>query len=54
MVYECDFFGVIGFNGGGKIILIKIILGLLKFVLGSVCFYKNEKEVFEIVMGYLL
>ena len=29
-VYERDFLGVIGPNGGGKTTLIKIILGLLK------------------------
>lgn len=29
-VYEHDFLGVIGPNGGGKTTLIKIILGLLK------------------------
>ena len=44
-VYERDFLGVIGPNGGGKTTLIKIILGLLKPASGSVRFYKNEKEV---------
>ena len=53
MVYERDFLGVIGPNGGGKTTLIKIILGLLKPASGSVRFYKNEKEVPEIAMGYL-
>ena len=52
-VYERDFLGVIGPNGGGKTTLIKIILGLLKPASGSVRFYKNEKEVPEITMGYL-
>lgn len=52
-VYERDFLGVIGPNGGGKTTLIKIILGLLKPASGSVRFYKNEKEVPEIAMGYL-
>ncbi len=42
-VYERDFLGVIGPNGGGKTTLIKIILGLLKPASGSVRFYKNEK-----------
>ena len=52
-VYERDFLGVIGPNGGGKTTLIKIILGLLKPASGSVRFYKNEKEVPEIAMGCL-
>ena len=42
-----------GFLGAGKTTLIKIILGLLKPASGSVRFYKNEKEVPEIAMGYL-
>lgn len=52
-VYEHDFLGVIGPNGGGKTTLIKIILGLLKPVGGSLHFYRDGKEVPEITMGYL-
>ena len=52
-VYEHDFLGVIGPNGGGKTTLIKLILGLLKPVSGTIRFYKNGKEVPEITMGYL-
>ena len=52
-VYERDFLGVIGPNGGGKTTLIKCILGLHKPSKGAICFYKDGKEVPEITMGYL-
>ena len=52
-VYERDFLGVIGPNGGGKTTLIKCILGLHKPSKGQICFYKDGKEVPEITMGYL-
>ena len=38
-VYEKDFLGVIGPNGGGKTTLIKIILGLLHPISGDIRFY---------------
>ena len=53
-VYEHDFLGVIGPNGGGKTTLIKLILGLLKPVSGTIRFYKNGKEVPEITMDTCL
>ena len=53
-VYEHDFLGVIGPNGGGKTTLIKIILGLLKPISGTIRFYKNGKEIPEIAMGLSL
>ena len=52
-VYEKDFLGVIGPNGGGKTTLIKIILGLLHPISGEMCFYNAGKQVPEISMGYL-
>lgn len=52
-VYEKDFLGVIGPNGGGKTTLIKIILGLLHPISGDIWFYHEGKEVQEISMGYL-
>ncbi|WP_337421359.1 metal ABC transporter ATP-binding protein [Phocaeicola sp.] len=52
-VYEKDFLGVIGPNGGGKTTLIKIILGLIHPVSGEIRFYKEGKVVPEISMGYL-
>lgn len=52
-VYEHDFLGIIGPNGGGKTTLIKCILGLHQASQGHIQFYKNGKEVSEINMGYL-
>ena len=53
-VYEHDFLGIIGPNGGGKTTLMKLILGLLKPRSGSIIFYNDGgKEVPEISMGYL-
>jgi zinc transport system ATP-binding protein len=52
-VYEGDFLGIIGPNGGGKTTLLKVILGLLPAVSGSVRFYKDEKEVPSLKIGYL-
>ena len=61
-VYQDDYLGIIGPNGGGKTTLMKIILGLKKPSAGSIKFYQpltstegsNEpKEVKEITMGYL-
>ena len=52
-VYEQDFLGIIGPNGGGKTTLIKSILGLHQPQKGKIHFYKNGKEVPEINMGYL-
>lgn len=52
-VYERDFLGIIGPNGGGKTTLIKSILGLHPITQGQIRFYKNGKEVPEINMGYL-
>ena len=52
-VYERDFLGIIGPNGGGKTTLIKSILGLHRPQKGKIRFYKDGKEVPEINMGYL-
>lgn len=52
-VYEHDFLGIIGPNGGGKTTLIKCILGLHRANQGNIRFYKDGKEVPEITMGYL-
>jgi zinc transport system ATP-binding protein len=52
-VYEGDFLGIIGPNGGGKTTLLKVVLGLLPAISGSVHFYKEGKEVSSIKIGYL-
>ena len=52
-VYEKDFLGIIGPNGGGKTTLIKCILGLHHPLQGHIRFYKKGQEVPEINMGYL-
>lgn len=51
-VYQNDFLGIIGPNGGGKTTLLKTILGLIKPTHGSVKFYKNNVES-KINLGYL-
>lgn len=52
-VYERDFLGIIGPNGGGKTTLIKLILGLIKPSEGNICFFHDGKQVDKITMGYL-
>jgi zinc transport system ATP-binding protein len=50
-VSENDFIGVIGPNGGGKTTLLKVILGLLKPVTGSLVF--NNELINGKSIGYL-
>ncbi len=52
-IYEKDFLGIIGPNGGGKTTLIKTILGLIKPVMGNIQFYRNDQPAESITMGYL-
>mgnify|MGYP002511624356 FL=1 len=52
-VYEQDFLGVIGPNGGGKTTLVKTILGLHQPDKGQIRFFQDGKETEEINMGYL-
>jgi zinc transport system ATP-binding protein len=52
-LYEGDFLGIIGPNGGGKTTLLKIILGLLPAASGSVHFYREGKEAPFLKIGYL-
>ena len=49
-IFEQDFLGIIGPNGGGKTTLIKIILGLLKPLSGSIVF---ENEQLKSRIGYM-
>ncbi|GHT33898.1 zinc ABC transporter ATP-binding protein [Bacteroidia bacterium] len=52
-LYEDDFLGIIGPNGGGKTTLLKVILGLLIPVSGEVHFFDDGKEVPSLNIGYL-
>ena len=51
-VYQRDFLGIIGPNGGGKTTLIKCILGLLKPTGGEILFH-SERSTSAFTMGYL-
>ena len=53
-VYDRDFLGIIGPNGGGKTTLIKCILGLLKPVSGEISFVSPRTTGHsQLTMGYL-
>ena len=52
-VYENDFLGIIGPNGGGKTTLLKTILGLKEYTSGSISFYNKGVQVNHLNIGYL-
>lgn len=52
-VYQHDFLGIIGPNGGGKTTLIKCILGLLKPKEGTIMPHPLQPEHAPLTMGYL-
>jgi zinc transport system ATP-binding protein len=53
-VYQNDFLGIIGPNGGGKTTLLKAILGLLNPKQGKFTFYKDNNPIgYRLNMGYL-
>lgn len=52
-VYENDFLGIIGPNGGGKTTLLKTILGLIQPSVGRISFYKDNKMINSLNVGYL-
>lgn len=53
-VWKDDFLGIIGPNGGGKTTLLKVILGLLPPVSGTICFYgEGDERVSSLKIGYL-
>lgn len=52
-IYQNDFLGIIGPNGGGKTTLLKTILGLVKPTNGEISFLKNNQKAEKINIGYL-
>ena len=52
-IFERDFLGVIGPNGGGKTTLMRVILGLLKPMSGQIRFYQDGQPVPRLTLGYL-
>lgn len=53
-VYQNDFLGIIGPNGGGKTTLLRTILGLINPSKGAISFFNDEgKSVSKINIGYL-
>lgn len=52
-IYSGDFFGVIGPNGGGKSTLLKVILGLLQPVQGSVHIFDKPPKIGRKHIGYV-
>lgn len=52
-IYDGDFFGIIGPNGGGKSTLLKIILGLLKPYKGSIKIYGQPPRIGRKNIGYV-
>ena len=52
-IYQDDFLGIIGPNGGGKTTLLRTVLGLIRQQSGSITFYDNGEKVDSINIGYL-
>ncbi|MBO4730455.1 MAG: ABC transporter ATP-binding protein [Bacteroidaceae bacterium] len=53
-IYDHDFLGVIGPNGGGKTTLVKLILGIMQPQHGTVTYYDtNNQPTHKIPIGYL-
>ena len=52
-IFDDDYLGIIGPNGGGKTTLVKVILGLKKADKGRISFFKDGKPVDNINIGYL-
>ena len=52
-IFERDFVGIIGPNGGGKSTLLKVILNLLPAAKGSIKYFRNKEEINDMRFGYL-
>lgn len=52
-IYEHDFLGIIGPNGGGKTTLLKLMLGLIEPDRGSVCIMGKQPALHRTDIGYV-
>lgn len=52
-VYDNDFLGIIGPNGGGKTTLLKSIMGLIRPIQGEIKFFVAGKSADRINIGYM-
>ena len=52
-IYENDFLGVIGPNGGGKTTLVQVVLGLLKPQKGQIKYFRGGLQTDSLRVGYL-
>lgn len=52
-IFQNDFLGIIGPNGGGKTTLLKTMMGLIKPQSGAIKFYRNKILTDKINIGYL-
>lgn len=53
VVYEKDFFGIVGPNGGGKTTLLKLILGLLQPEKGEISVFGKPPKESRKMIGYV-
>ena len=52
-VDKCGYLGIIGPNGGGKTTLVRVILGLLRPMSGTVRYFRDGLETPHLKIGYL-
>ena len=52
-IYQSDFLGIIGPNGGGKTTLFKVLLGLIKPTQGNITFLGDNPKKNRKLMGYV-
>lgn len=52
-ICDNDFVGIVGPNGGGKTTLLRVIIGLIRPMSGTVRYYRNTVETDSLQIGYL-